>query len=137
MVRATVRLPGCSPERALAAFTDPATLAEWWGGELTTNLTRGGPYIVRFPRLGRAMTGEILGYEPPSHLEFTWSWEGEPTETRRTVLVTVTGETANGGTELAVTHGPHGDDAAERTARTEHREGWEYFLPRLAALVSG
>jgi hypothetical protein len=26
MVRATLLLPGCPPERALAAFTDPATL---------------------------------------------------------------------------------------------------------------
>jgi hypothetical protein len=26
--------------------------------------------------------------------------------------------------------------AAARTARTEHREGWEFFLPRLAALLA-
>jgi hypothetical protein len=35
MVRATLLLPGCPPERALAAFTDPATLRQRWGGELT------------------------------------------------------------------------------------------------------
>jgi hypothetical protein len=33
--------------------------------------------------------------------------------------------------------GPHRDGAAEATARAEHREGWEFFLPRLGSLVSG
>ena len=35
MVRAALLLPGCPPERALAAFTDPVTLRQWWGGEPT------------------------------------------------------------------------------------------------------
>jgi uncharacterized protein YndB with AHSA1/START domain len=45
MVRATLLLPGCPPERALAAFTDPATLRQWWGGELT--VTPAGPATAR------------------------------------------------------------------------------------------
>ena len=83
------------------------------------------------------MTGELLRYEPPSYLEFTWSWDAEPSRTRRTVLVSVTGGTAADTTEVSIAHGPHADSAAEHAARKEHREGWEYFLPRLAALVSG
>jgi hypothetical protein len=35
VIVATVGLPGCDPERALAAFTDLAVLARWWRGELT------------------------------------------------------------------------------------------------------
>jgi uncharacterized protein YndB with AHSA1/START domain len=35
MVTATQRLPGCPPERALAAFTDPAAVVRWWTGVLS------------------------------------------------------------------------------------------------------
>ena len=83
MVRATLLLPGCPPERALAAFTDPATLRQWWGGELTFTPAEG-----------------------------------------------------DGGTELTVLHGPHGQGAAEQAARSDHREGWEYFLARLGQLLA-
>ena len=60
----------------------------------------------------------------------------------RTVLVTVaeagdSGEPgADGGTELTVLHGPHGEGAAEQAARSDHREGWEYFLARLGQLLA-
>ncbi len=137
MVRATVPLPGCSPERALAAFTDPAMLARWWGGELSTDLMPGSAYTVCFPRLGRTITGEVLCYEPVSRLEFTWIWDQDPADITRTVLVTVSAASGTGGTVLRVTHGPHADGESENAARKEHREGWEYFLPRLAVMLNG
>lgn len=137
MVRATVRLPGCPPDRALAAFTDPTALARWWGGELTTALVPGGPYTVRFAQLDRAMTGQVVRYEPGGVLEFTWAWDDEPAAVPRTVLVTATGGAGSGGAELTVVHGPHGGGPAEQAARAEHREGWEFFLPRLGELLAG
>ena len=142
MIHATVSLPGCSQQRALAAFTDPAVLSRWWGGELNTDLTAGGPYNVRFAQLGQTMTGQVTQYEPASRLEFTWAWSGEHGEPRednepaRTVLVTVTPGQPPDGTELTVVHGPHTASEADRAARAEHREGWEFFLPRLAALLA-
>jgi uncharacterized protein YndB with AHSA1/START domain len=137
MLRATVPLPGCSPERALAAFTDPAMLARWWGGELSTDLTPGSAYTVRFPKIGRTLTGEVLGYEPVSRLEFTWNWDRDTgSGMSRTVVVSVSAASGAGGTRLTVTHGPHADSEAEQAARAEHCEGWEFFLPRLVALIS-
>ena len=144
-VRATLLLPGCPPERVLAAFTDPATLRQWWGGELTTTLAPAGPYVVHFAGLGQTMRGRVVGYEPGSRLEFTWAWDHEPGMAGRTVLVTVAeagdsagdspGDSAK-GTALTVLHGPHGEGAAEQAARGGHREGWEYFLARLGALLA-
>ena len=140
MVRATVTLPGCTPARTLAAFTDPAVLARWWtGGDLITTLEPGGPYTISFTRLNRAITGEVVSYIPASRLEFTWVWDHEAPVVRRTVAITVTQDTA--ATVLEVMHGPHADagpdpGGAESTARAEHREGWLFFLPRLAALLS-
>ena len=43
---------------------------------------------------------------------------------------------AAGGTELTVLHGPHGQGATEQAARSDHREGWEYFLARLGQLLA-
>jgi uncharacterized protein YndB with AHSA1/START domain len=134
MVRATLLLPGCPPERALAAFTDPATLRQWWGGELTFTPAEGGPYIVHFAKLGQTMRGRVVGYEPGSRLEFTWGWDHEPGAAGRTVLAAVA--EGDGGTELTVLHGPHGQGAAEQAARSDHREGWEYFLARLGQLLA-
>ena len=141
MVRATLLLPGCPPALALAAFTDPATLRQWWGGELTFTPAQGGPYIVHFAKLGQTMRGRVVGYEPGSRLEFTWGWDHEPGAAGRTVLVTVaeaddSADSSTKGTELTVLHGPHGEGAAEQAARSGHREGWEYFLARLGQLLA-
>jgi uncharacterized protein YndB with AHSA1/START domain len=137
MVKATLRLPGCPPERVLNAFTDPATLARWWGGELITDLAPGTPYIVRFPSLGAAMTGEVASYQPASYLEFSWRWDNDPDPVKRAVLVAVTPAADGDGTDLTITHGLHGAGETESAARAEHQEGWQYFLPRLAALLTG
>ena len=138
MVRATLLLPGCPPERALAAFTDPETLRQWWGGELTITPAPGGPYIVHFAKLGQTLRGQVVSYEPGSRLEFTWAWDHEPGAPGRTVLVTVgaLNSAGPGGTELTVLHGPHGDDATEQSVRGDHRDGWEYFLARLGQLLA-
>jgi uncharacterized protein YndB with AHSA1/START domain len=103
---------------------------------------------VHFATLGQTMRGRVVGYEPASRLEFTWGWDHEPGAAGRTVLVTVAeaGDSAAsagperpgrpGGTELTVLHGPHGEGAAEQAARSDHREGWEYFLARLRQLLA-
>jgi uncharacterized protein YndB with AHSA1/START domain len=123
-LRATVKLPGCTAEQWLSAFTDPERVARWWGGELSTDLVVGGPYVVRFPALGQTLDGHVVGYEPARLLEFTWSWDSAD-RPRRTVVVRAAPNT------LTITHGPHGDTREERAARAEHRAGWESFLPKL------
>lgn len=129
-LRAVVDLPGCPPERALAAFTDPTLVAGWWHGELRTTLAENGPYLVHFPALDQTMTGSVRRYDPPERLEFSWGWAHQPEDPPRRVLV----ETGPG--TLAIRHGPYSDDGAGRAARAEHREGWEFFLPRLAKLLT-
>jgi len=130
MIVATVRLPACSPGRALSAFTDPAILAGWWRGELTADLVPGGEYSVSFPSIPARLTGLVLSYRPGELLEFSWAWEGEE-EPPSTVQITARGDRSAGRAELTIAHGPHEDDEPGRTARQSHLEGWEYFLPRL------
>jgi uncharacterized protein YndB with AHSA1/START domain len=135
LLRAVVRGLGCPPETALAAFTDADVAARWWGGgRLTADLVPGGRYTVWFEAIGEEMAGQVVGYQPGRSLEFSWAWTHTPDDPPRTVIVTVAGEPD--GSVLTVVHGPHGDGERERVAREEHREGWEFFLPRLARVVS-
>jgi uncharacterized protein YndB with AHSA1/START domain len=140
LLRAVVELASCDPGRALAAFTDPAVLARWWGGELTADLQPGGRYSVWFAKVPARLVGRVVGHVPASMLAFTWGWEHESDEPERTVTVTVSGEPSAAGastsTVLTVEHGPHGEDEAGLSARASHREGWEFFLPRLAAVLA-
>ncbi|MER5863176.1 SRPBCC domain-containing protein [Kitasatospora sp. NPDC002040] len=135
-VRAVVRLPGRSAQDALAAFTDPVLLKSWWGGELTVGLDPLGRYAVHFPFLEQTMDGRVLDYRPGELLVFSWDWAHQPEQVGDwSVTVRATG-TADGA-RLDLVHGPR--DGARPTAEAEsvegHREGWAYFLPRLAAAV--
>ncbi len=133
MIVATVPLPGCTPERALAAFTDPGLLATWWRGELTADLVTGGGYSVWFAAIPARLTGRVLHYLPGSSLAFSWAWEGD-TSPASTVTVTAV-PSSDGGSRLTIDHGPHADDDAGQHAHSEHWDGWEFFLPRLAAAL--
>jgi uncharacterized protein YndB with AHSA1/START domain len=136
MIVATVALPGCAGERALAAFTDPAVLARWWRGELTAELVPGGRYHVAFPAIPAELTGQVVSYVPGSMLRFSWAWAGDDDRPASVVTVSVRPAASQEGTLLTVEHGPHADDDAGRTAHAEHWEGWEFFLPRLPAAVA-
>jgi uncharacterized protein YndB with AHSA1/START domain len=135
MIVATVPLPGCTPERALSAFTDPALLARWWRGELTAELAPGGEYSVWFAAIPARLTGRVLGYLPGSSLAFSWAWEGDDGPAS-SVTVTATRASASGA-QLRIEHGPHEAGEAGRTAHKEHWDGWEFFLPRLSEAVVG
>jgi uncharacterized protein YndB with AHSA1/START domain len=135
MIVATVRLSGCPPDRALAAFTEPNVLRRWWSGELTANLVPGGQYSVWFPAVPARLAGRVIGHQPDSLLAFTWAWEGEEGHPPSTVAVRVA--PAGAATLMTIEHGPHADDEAGRAARAEHWAGWEFFLPRLPGAVAG
>jgi len=133
VIRALARLGACSPGRALAAFTDPAVLAGWWGGVLTADLAPGGEYTVAFPAIPATLTGRVVGYVPASSLEFSWSWDGQRPDSAVAIRVNAgPGEQ----TTLVIEHGPHSDDADGRTAHAEHWAGWEFFLPKLRSLLA-
>jgi uncharacterized protein YndB with AHSA1/START domain len=139
-VSAELLLPGVRPEHALAAFTDPGLVRAWWAAELTAHLLPGGEYLARFPALGQTMIGVVEEYLPGRLLAFTWGWSHQPEAAGRygVTVSTASARLAGGaGTRLDLVHAPRagafvpdGDPAPG-----EHREGWEYFLPRLAAAL--
>ena len=101
MIVATVLVPGCTPDRALAAFTDRAMVSQWWRGDLKTEPVEGGPYTVDFPAIPAQLTGEVLTLEP-GKVEFTWSWDDELPDS--TVLITAGPAAASRNSSAANTH---------------------------------
>ncbi len=133
MIVAKVTLPGCRPDRALSAFTEPELVSRWWNGELTAVLSPGGEYVVAFPAIEARLTGTVLQYEAGGLLEFSWSWDNLPPDS--TVLASAEPGPAAGSALLTIRHGPHAADDAGRTAHQEHWDGWHYFLPRLTTAL--
>jgi len=140
-VTAELLLPGVRPEHALAAFTDPELVREWWTAELTAQLVPGGEYLARFPALGQTMIGVVEEYLPGRLLAFTWGWSHQPEAAGRygvTVSAAPAGLAEGFATRLELVHAPRAGllVAAGDPAPGEHREGWEHFLPRLAACLA-
>jgi uncharacterized protein YndB with AHSA1/START domain len=134
VVHASIELPGVAPREAIRAFTDPALLKQWWGGELETEAKPGGPYVVRFEGMGRTLQGEVVSYDPESELTFTWVWDYEDDPPRREVKVRAV--PSADGTRVEIEHGPHGDSDEELEEAKAHRDGWKYFLPQLATALA-
>ncbi|HTJ72425.1 MAG TPA: SRPBCC family protein [Actinospica sp.] len=137
-VTAELLLPRVRPERALAAFTDPELVRRWWTAELTAHLVPGGEYLARFAALGQTMIGVVEEYEPAHLLAFTWGWSHQPEAAGRYGVSVAVGPAAladAAGTRMELVHAPRPGVAVAPgdPAPGEHREGWEYFLPRLAA----
>ncbi|HET9172132.1 MAG TPA: SRPBCC domain-containing protein [Actinospica sp.] len=140
-VTAELLLPGVTPGRALAAFTDPELVRRWWAAELTTRLAIGGEYLARFPALGQTMIGVVEEYVPGHLLAFTWGWSHQPEAAGRYGVSVSVGPAApaeGAGARIEVVHGPRAGVAvpAGDRAPAEHREGWEHFLPRVAAALT-
>lgn len=133
VVHAWIELKGVEPHEAIRAFTDPALLREWWGGELEFEPEPGGAYVVRFESQGWTLDGKVVTYYPESGLTFTWVWEHHPDAPLRGVKVRA--RPAETGTRLEIEHGPHGDSESEKVEADSHREGWEHFLPQIAACL--
>jgi uncharacterized protein YndB with AHSA1/START domain len=134
IVRRTIRT---NPERAFAAWTDPAEIQRWWGpGPVTcpaaeVDLRAGGAYRIanRKPD-GTVMwiVGEFELVEPPRRLVYSWRVDPEAAPERVEVTFSPHAE----GTEVVVRHGRIRD----RATRDGHAEGWEGCLAGLADYLS-
>jgi uncharacterized protein YndB with AHSA1/START domain len=107
-------------DRVWQAVTEPAHLAAWFPQQMVGERRAGAP--LRFESsVGDSFEGEMLAYEPPSVLEFTW-----------------------GGDRLRIELRPEGDgtlltltdtfDQVGKAARDA--AGWHECLDRLAAVLA-
>lgn len=131
-------LEGVAAPEALAWFTQPDKLREWWGPqEIEIEPVPGGAYVVSWPKMGWTMRGEIAAVTD-THLVYSWAWDHEPDLPARAVIVRA-GE-HDGGCLVTITHGPFRQGEAlphEDADRTSHLEGWTNFLPELKRVAEG
>jgi uncharacterized protein YndB with AHSA1/START domain len=125
-------------EAVFRAWTDPHTLALWWGpANFSTPVAEmdvrpGGAYrfVMRSPDGAQELSvgGTYREVEPPRRLVFSWRWEGGVPDAMES-LVTVELHPHGERTELVLTHGGFTDDEAARP----YGDGWTASLAKLVA----
>lgn len=107
-------------------LTDPASLPQWLAPG-TIELRKGGRAHIDFHDSGIVIDSEVLAFDPPDVLAYSWSSGSEPARPLRWELTEV-----DGGTRLVLTVGtPAGEDPAKACA------GFEGHLEMLAAALEG
>jgi len=124
-----------SPEEVFRAWHDPDLLTRWYCPnpalpvEFTGEVAAGAEYAVV---MGGAHTarGRYLVVDPPTTLEFTWTWDHDPAAV--SVVLVEVDRTEDGTTRLRLTH----RDLADEAEATGHAEGWDLSLNRLVVLLA-
>lgn len=121
-------------------FTEPDSLARWWGPKGFTASTVeldprvGGCYRIEMqPPEGDAfwLTGEVREVDLPERLVYTFRYE-DPDPDDRENLVVVSLRDRGDATEVIVEHGPFATEARHAL----HEEGWTDSLDRLQEVVA-
>jgi uncharacterized protein YndB with AHSA1/START domain len=120
------------PETVFSYFTEEDKLIRWKGVKATLDPRPGGIYRVEINDRN-IVRGTYLEVTPYERIVFTWGWEGEnsplpPGASTVEVLFSEDG----GGTRVHLRH-----KGLPPPLRAVHAEGWEHFMPRLAAVTEG
>ncbi len=112
-------------DKVWRALTDPERLADWMGVS-TVEAFVGGKIAMMIGSPG-AMQGEILIWDAPNVLEFTWR---NPTSPEAIVRYALTAEGAGTRMIFTHTHMPY-------TSSARMMPGWHWFFDRLGAALTG
>lgn len=122
---------GAPPVAVFRYFTDPVRFAAWWGAGSDIDCRPGGRVHIRYPD-GTVASGKVVEAAPPSHLVFTYGYEGEGKPIAPGAsLVTVELSPVSAGTRLHLRH-----DVPTAEILEEHTQGWRYQLSLFANVVS-
>ena len=121
-----------APATVFEFLTDPVKMVRWMGTEALLDPRPGGDYRVNING-HEHVSGEVIEIVPHLRFVFTWGWEdGALPVAPGQSTVEITLESDGEGTLLRLTHRdlPH-------HMHKFHRIGWDYALPRLAAVATG
>src|SRR5262249_6856279 len=115
------------PETVFRYFTDSQRFARWWGEGSAIDARVGGKVPVRKPR-GNRVDGEILEFESPRRIVFTYRYaSGVPADGS---LVTIVLEETESGTTLNLRHA-----FSSAKIRDTHVQGWRYQLAVFSKVI--
>ena len=126
-----------APPRVFAAFTEPQTIARWFGPpgvtkvEAESDLRVGGRYRIKAHMTNDTLEvgGAYREIVPNEKLVYTWAWKSTP---ERESIVTIALKPDGSGTLLTLTHEQFFDDEA----RDRHNQGWNAVLDKLEKLLA-
>lgn len=113
-------------DQTFALVTEPERLRRWQAISARVNLRAGGEFrwtVVPGANAG----GTFVEVEPGRRVVYTWGWEGDEAQPPGTSTVTITLEPAEGGTTVRLVH-----EGLTPEQETQHHEGWDHFMERLA-----
>jgi uncharacterized protein YndB with AHSA1/START domain len=62
-----------TPEKVFAALTDAKMSEQYWHGNFVESDWKvGSPFVLRMPRHDKEVTGEVLEYDPPRRLAYSF-----------------------------------------------------------------
>ncbi|MEX2045533.1 MAG: SRPBCC domain-containing protein [Chloroflexota bacterium] len=119
------------PETVFRLLIDPKEYVRWKGKVAELEPRPGGTYSVDFIEKG-LVVGKYVEVVPGRRVVFTWGWDGNEVVPPGSSTVEIDLEPDGEGTRLRLVHRglPEG-------AIATHREGWDFFLPRLANVAEG
>jgi uncharacterized protein YndB with AHSA1/START domain len=130
------RLIAAPPEQVYAYWTDPGLVVKWFGPEgydipeSAFDVRVGGAWTatMRRPDGTRAtVSGTYRTLEPPRRVAFTWAWVDDKGSRGHETTVSVTCETAPGGTRMTLVQREF--ETQER--RDQHNTGWSSSFKKL------
>jgi uncharacterized protein YndB with AHSA1/START domain len=121
------------PSLVFEFLTDPAKMVRWMGTEAVLEPWPGGRYHVN-PSGHEPVSGRVLEITPERRLVFSWGFEGGalPGLPPGHSTVEISLEPDGDGTRLRLTHRD-----LPSNVHAWHGRGWDYALPRLAAVAAG
>jgi uncharacterized protein YndB with AHSA1/START domain len=120
-----------SPASVYAYLTEAKKWARWQGIDASLDPRRGGIFSVTMPN-GAQARGEFVELVPDARVVFTWGWLNHPGVPPGSSVVEIDLVPDGSGTLVTLTHRGLADDEV-----AIHAEGWNRYLPRLAAVVQG
>ncbi len=119
-----------TPETIFDLLTDPDKMIRWMGATAKLVPQPGGVYAVDINDKA-LMRGEFVEVEPGRRVVFTFGWEGQPIAPgSTTVQIDLVADGT--GTLVRLTH-----SGLPVAARSEHADGWNHYLARLAVAAPG
>ena len=118
-----------TPDEVWAMLTAPERLAIWLQASVDLEPYAGGAITLRFANTGTTIQGQIVHFDAPWVLEYTWALAGEPASVVRFELQPAA---TSAGTHLCLTHSRCGAHAPHLFAA-----GWHHHLELLAAQLAG
>jgi uncharacterized protein YndB with AHSA1/START domain len=125
------RFVAASPDEVYPYLADSRQWARWQGVEASHDPRPGGLFRLQMAN-GSTARGQFVDLDPPHRVTFTWGWVDHPGLPPGSTTVEIVLIPVEGGTLIRLTHRGLPPDEIEL-----HRQGWEFYLPRLGAVSTG